>query len=79
MRISHLIFNPIQPLHQKFDKTNFRRGWSYIECPYWIKNIKIPIQPKTKDVKRLQYVVTVALHNGENELTHKDFRILNHS
>ena len=38
-------------MYYKCHKVNFRRGGSYIDSPYWIKEKKTTINPKNKDGK----------------------------
>ena len=40
MRGSDFIFDSVQLLHYKCDKTNFRLTGSYIDCSDWLKNKK---------------------------------------
>ena len=45
---------------------NFRRGWSNIDSPDWIKNKRATINPiNKKDNKSFQYAVTVAWNYEE--------------
>ena len=48
MRGSNLIFNCVHLFHYKCHKTNFKRGGSYIDYSYWIKNKKRAINPFNK-------------------------------
>lgn len=66
MRGSNLIFNCVHLFHYKCHKTNFKRGGSYIDYSYWIKNKKRAINPfNKKDNKSSQYFVTVMLNQEE--------------
>ena len=67
MRRSNFIFDPVQLLYYKRHKVNFRRGGSYVDSPDQVKKKKATINPKNKDDKCFQYVVTVALNYGEIE------------
>ena len=47
-------------------KMNFRRGWSNIDSPDWIKNKRATINLiNEKDNKSFQYAVTVTLNYEE--------------
>ena len=60
-RGSNFIFDSAQLLCYQCHKINFKRG-GYIDSPDWIKNKKATINPKPKDDKCFQYVVTVSLN-----------------
>ena len=67
MRGSDFNFDSVQLMYYKCNKVNFRRSSSYIDFPYWIKKKKATINPKNKDKKCFQDVLTVALHYEEIE------------
>ena len=52
-------------MYYKCHKVSFRRGGSYFDSSGWVKNKKSTINPKNKDDKCFQYVVTVGLNYGE--------------
>ena len=54
-------------MYRKCHKENFRRDGLYIDSPDWIKKKKATVNPKNKDNKCFQYVVTIALNYGEVE------------
>ena len=49
------------------NKTNLKRGKSYIKSPEWILNKRATINPKNKDYKCFQYSITVALNHQNIE------------
>ena len=73
MKGSSYIFERIDLLEYHLHKINLNRGSSYIESPEWIKNKGVTINPKNKDNKCFQYVITAAL-NHQN-INHNSERI----
>ena len=65
MRGTEFIFDSVQMIQYKCHSIDFRRGGSYFDTPDWIKKKKATINPKNKDDKCLEYVVTVALNYEE--------------
>ena len=65
MRGSSFIFNSVELLYYKWQKTNFERGGSNIDFPHYIK--KATVNPKNEDDKCFQYAATVALNYEEIE------------
>ena len=59
MRESGFIFDSVQLMYYKYYKVSFRHGGSYIDSLDWIKKKKATINPKNKDDKYFQYMVTV--------------------
>ena len=49
MKGSSFIFECVDLLEYKLNKTSLNRGSSYIECDKWLKNKKATINPKNKD------------------------------
>ena len=49
------------------NKTNLKRGKSYIKSPKWILNKRAAINPKNKDNKCFQYLITAALNHQNIE------------
>ena len=65
-RSDEFAFDYIHLLHYNCHKTNPNCSGSYIDSPDWIKNKKAIINPiNTKDNKRFQYAVKVALNHEE--------------
>ena len=62
MRGSEFVYDSVDILHNNPNKVSLSRGGSYIDFPKWLKNKKTTINPKTKDDKCSQYVLTVALN-----------------
>ena len=48
-------------MHYKCHEVNFRSDDSYIDSPDWIKKKKSTANPKNKDEKCFQHVVTIVL------------------
>ena len=67
MKGSDFIFDSVQLIYYKCHKLSFKRGWSYIDSPDWIKNKKATINPKNGDDKCFQYAATVKLNSEEIE------------
>ena len=61
----------VQMMYYKCHEVLFRRGGSYIDSPYWIKNKKTTLKPKNEDDKCFQYAVTVALHYEQTNFINK--------
>ena len=59
------IFDSVQLLYYRCQKTNLKYGGSYIHSPDRIKKKKATINPKNTVDKCFQYAVTVALNYGE--------------
>ena len=73
MKGSSYIFERIDLLEYHLHKISLNRGSSYIESPEWVKNKGVTINPKNKDNKCFQYVITAAL-NHQN-INHNPERI----
>ena len=65
MRGSEFVFVSVQLVRYKCHKANFRRGGSYIDSPDLIRKKKATINPKNKNGKCFQYVVTIPLNYKE--------------
>ena len=64
MKGSEFVFDYVDLLYYKCDRTNPNRGGSYIDSPDWIKSKNAVINPvNKKDNKCFQYAVTVALNH----------------
>ena len=59
---SKYVFDNVDLLHDRRNKISLNRGGSYIDSPNWLKNKKSTIDPKNKDEKCFQYLITVALN-----------------
>ena len=70
MKGSNFEFDGINFLYYDFNKTSIYRGGTYIDSPKWLKYKRSTINPKNKDNKCFQYVVTLALNldNIDNHL-----------
>ena len=69
MKKSGYTFDNVGAIYYKVHKTSLNSGGSYIDCPEWLRNKKVTINPKNiKDDKCFQYVITVAL-NYQKKLT----------
>ena len=64
---SNFIFESVDLLSYHIPKTNLKRGKSYIKSPKWILNKREIINPKNKDNKCFQYLITVALNHQNIE------------
>ena len=62
MRGSYFIFDSVGALYYDFNEITLSRGRSYIDCPEWLKNKKVTINPQNKDDRCFQYAATVALN-----------------
>ena len=63
MKGSSYIFESIDLLEYHLNKISLNRGSSYIDCPKWLKNKKVAINPQnTEDNKCFQYAITAALN-----------------
>ena len=63
MKRSSFIFERTDLLEYHLHKISLNRGSSYIECPIWIKNKGVTINPKsTKDNNCFQYAITAVLN-----------------
>ena len=62
MRGSEFVYDSVDVLHYNLNKVILSRVGSYIDFPKWLKNKKATINPKNKDDKCFQYVLTVALN-----------------
>ena len=51
MNRSEFVFDCVNLLEYKLNKTNEKRGGSYIGSPKWLKNKKATINPKNNDDK----------------------------
>ena len=60
MRESDFIFDSVQLMYYKCNKVNFQHSGSH--SPHSLKKKKATINPKNKDDKCFQYVVTVELN-----------------
>ena len=66
MKLSEFVFDYVHLLYYKCHKINLSGCGSYIDSPYWIKNIKATINPiNEKDNKYFQYAITIALNYEE--------------
>ena len=66
MKGSEFVFDYVQILYYKCQKTKPNLGGSYIDSPDWIKNKKATINPTNKKYNKcFQYAVTVALNHEE--------------
>ena len=64
---SSFIFENVEECNIPFNKTDFRRGASYIETPNWLQSKKSTINPKnTQDVYCFMYAATIALFHKES-------------
>ena len=61
MRGSEFVYYSVDVLYYNLNKISLSRGGSYIDSLKWLKNKKTTINPKNKDYKCFQYVLTVAL------------------
>ena len=61
MRGSEFVYDSVDVLYYNLNKISLSRGGSYIDSLKWLKNKKTTINPKNKDYKCFQYVLTVAL------------------
>ena len=61
MRGSEFVYDSVDVLYYNLNKISLSRGGSYIDSLKWLKNKKTTINPKNKDDKCFQYVLTVAL------------------
>ena len=68
---SYFVFESVDLLVYHIHKTNLKRGKSYIKSSEWILNKRAIINPKNKDNKCFQYVITAAL-NHENFGNHPE-------
>ena len=68
---SNFVFESVDLLSVHIDKTNLKRGKSYIKSPKWILNKRATINPKNKYNKCFQYSITAAL-NHQNIETHTE-------
>ena len=57
---SNFVFDSVDLLDAHTHKTNLKRGKSYIKSPEWILNKRATINPKNKDNKCFQYLITAA-------------------
>ena len=64
MRGSNFIFDSVDSLYYDLNKISLNRGGSYKDSPKQLKNKKTTINPKNKDDKCFQYVITVALNKN---------------
>ena len=62
MRENEFVYDSVDVLYCNLNKVSFSRGGSYIDCPRWLKTEKATINPKNKDKKCFQYILTVALN-----------------
>ena len=60
---SNFIFESVKILYYDIHKINLKRGKSYIKSPKWILNKRATINPKNKDNKCFQYLITAALNH----------------
>ena len=60
---SYFVFESVDLLVYHTHKTNLKRGKSYIKSSEWILNKRAVINPKNKDNKCFQYVITAALNH----------------
>ena len=73
---SNYIFDSIDVLGIHFQKTDLKRGNSYIKSPEWIKSKGATINPQnTKDNYCFMYAITIALNH--QEIRHHPERISN--
>ena len=76
MKGSSFTFGRIDLLEYHLHKISLNRDSSYIDCPRWIKNKGVTINPKnTEDNNCFQYAIIAAL-NYQN-INHNPERILN--
>ena len=67
MRGSEFAYDSIDVLYYNLNKASLSRSGSYIDSPKWLNNKKATINPKNKDDKCFQYVLTVALNYEQIE------------
>ena len=60
---SNFVFESIDLLSYHIHKINLKTGKSYIKFPEWILNKRATINPKNKDNKCFQYLITAALNH----------------
>ena len=64
---SSFIYESVEECNISFNKTDLRRGASYIETPNWLKSKKATINPKnTQDVHCFMYAATITLYHKES-------------
>ena len=56
------IFDIVDTMYYDLHQISLNRGGTYIDSPKWLKNKKATINPKNKDDRCLQYLVTIALN-----------------
>ena len=64
---SNFVFESVDSLTYHIHKINLKRGRSYKKSPEWILNKRATINPKSKDNKCFQYVITAALSHQKIE------------
>ena len=64
---SNFVFESVKISYYHVHKINLKRGRSYIRSPEWILNKRAAINPKNKDNKCFQYVITAALNHQKVE------------
>ena len=63
---SNFVYESVEEWNIHFNKTDLRRGASFIDTPEWLKHKKATINPQNKnDVYCFMYAVTLALFNKE--------------
>ena len=67
MRGSDFIFDSVQLLYYKCQRTNFTCGSLYIDSADWIRKEKATINPRNTDDNCFQYAGTVALKYEESQ------------
>ena len=64
---SNFVFESVGLLEYHIHKTNLKRGKSHPKSPEWILNKRTTINPKNKDNKCFQYLITAALNHQNIE------------
>ena len=62
MRGSEFTYDSVDALYYNLNKVSLNRDGSYIDSTKWLKNEKSTINPKNKDDKCFQYLLTVSLN-----------------
>ena len=62
MRGGEFTYDSVDALYYNLNKVSLSRSGSYKNSPKWLKNKNATINPKDKDDKCFQYVLTVALN-----------------
>ena len=65
MRESEFVFDSVDLLYYHLQKISLKRDGSNVDSPKWLKNKKVPINPKNNDDNSLQYALIAALNNKQ--------------